>query len=211
MIREETRIALLEKEVILYREFAALMPTIAEVVKKYDGKCINKRFTDALQEALNGGKPERGKLKYNVTTGYAGEYFRIRTHAYDDSVKQLEGKYPDGENMYYHYRVSNNEHIFAFKTMECGEWTIGGKNWRMNANEALKVLDSAVIDLEEQAVNLEMEIAHATEAVEEMKEIYRKFNAFRGKYSYRFMEVMGLNCRLHNESGYEYNRSFYNV
>lgn len=212
MINEENRINLLLKEVETYRRFAALVPQIMDVIRKFDGKCINKRFETALNEAINGAGFTRETRKYYARSYFSGRSFKITITVYDNIyVKQLDGNYPDGTPIYDNYKISNDSYTFNFDHMTCGEWTLGGKNWRMNAEKMQEVFEAEKIALEEMAVNLEMEVNHAAEAVEEMREIHRLTKAFRNKYSYRFMEVMGISYYLQNNNTYGFSRNFHNV
>lgn len=56
MMNQETRVAIINKEIEVYESYINLIPTIEEVIKKFDNKCINKKFDNALNEAVNNGK-----------------------------------------------------------------------------------------------------------------------------------------------------------
>ena len=53
---DTTRKAIVNKEIETYRKLAVAFESLKVVVKRFDGKCINKRFAEALDEFLKYGK-----------------------------------------------------------------------------------------------------------------------------------------------------------
>ena len=72
MINIETRIAIINKEIEVYQSYIGLIPTIVEVIRKFDNKCINKKFQTALDEAINNGNTKQRKFYVTTNYGYSG-------------------------------------------------------------------------------------------------------------------------------------------
>lgn len=53
MMNQETRVAIINKEIEIYNSFISLIPIIEKVIKEFDNKCINKKFTDRLDVEIN--------------------------------------------------------------------------------------------------------------------------------------------------------------
>ena len=123
MMNMETRIAIVNKEIEVYESFINIIPTIAEVIRRFDNKCINKKFTDALDKAVNNGDIKNRKFYISTEYGYNGQ-FEITVHSYNDSVKEISDKeYPN------HYRVENNTYVFMipkdnFEITDSGNYRI---------------------------------------------------------------------------------------
>ena len=48
MMNMDTRVALINKEIEVYESYINLIPTISEVIKRFDNKCINKKHLTLL-------------------------------------------------------------------------------------------------------------------------------------------------------------------
>lgn len=51
MMNQETRVAIINKEIEVYNSYISLIPIMEKVIRKFDNKCVNKRFETALDEA----------------------------------------------------------------------------------------------------------------------------------------------------------------
>lgn len=58
-MNDNTRIALINKEIETYRKFAVVLESLKPVIHSFDGKCINKKFTEAMDDFTKYGKEER--------------------------------------------------------------------------------------------------------------------------------------------------------
>lgn len=87
-MKDCTRVALINKEIETYRKFAAVLGSLKSVIHSFDGKCINKKFTEALDNFLKYGKEER---IYYISAGINpttyGNVFDMSIRCYDDIVR----------------------------------------------------------------------------------------------------------------------------
>lgn len=197
MMNMETRIAIVNKEIEVYESFINIIPTIAEVIRRFDNKCINKKFDNALNEAVNNGKTGQERKFYtNTKYGYSGQ-FEITFHAYDDSVKEITDKeYPS------YYKVENNTYTFVIPK-DNFEITDSG-NYRIKANEMIETLKEHIPNICIRIESLQKGLAEADEMISEMKRIKAEFEAFNNKYSYHMRDIMGVNFTLRDNTSYEY-------
>ena len=198
MMNMETRIAIINKEIEVYESYISLIPIMEEVIKKFDNKCINKKFETALDEAVNNGKTEQRKFYVSIRYGYAGQ-FEITFRAYDDSVKEITDKeYPS------YHRIENNEYTFVIPK---GDFEItNGGNYRIKADEMIETIKEHIVNICFSIDALKKGLAQADEMIAEMKRIKAEFNAFEKKYSYHMRDVMGVNFTLRDNGNYEYRR-----
>lgn len=198
-MNQETRVAIINKEIEVYNSYIALIPIMEEVIRKFDNKCINKKFQTALDEAVNNGNTKQGR-KFLATTkyGYNGR-FEIEVRAYNDSVKEITDKeYPN------HYRVENNRYTFEFPK-ENFEITDSG-NYRIKTDAMIESLGKCRDILLGKIETLKVGLAQADEMITEMKRIKAEVKAFEDKYSYHMRDVMGVNFTLRSNCGTGYTR-----
>lgn len=199
MMNQETRVAIINKEIEVYESYIALIPIMEEVIRKFDNKCINKKFQTALDESVNNGKTGQER-KFHVTTnyGYNGR-FEIEVRAYNDGVKEITDKeYPN------YYRVENNRYIFEFPK-EVFEVTDSG-NYRIKADAILECLANSTDNLLDKIDVLRNGLVQANEMIAEMKRIKSEVEAFEKKYNYHMRNVMGVNFTLRSNCGMGYTR-----
>lgn len=197
MMNKETRIAIINKEIEVYQSYINLIPTIAEVIKRFDNKCINKKFEDALDEAVNNGKTgQERKFLVRTNYGYSGQ-FEITVHSYNDTVKEIS------EKKYLHfYRVEKNDYTFVIPK---GNFEITNSgNYRIKADEMIEVLGEHEINILFSIKALQKGIEQADEMVQEMKRIKAELEAFNNKYPYHMRDLMGVNFTLRDNSSYKY-------
>lgn len=196
-MNQETRIAIINKEIEVYNSYINLIPTIAEVIEKFNNKCINKKFENALDEAVNNGKIGQER-KFSIFTkyGYSGQ-FEITVIAYDDSVKEVTDKeYPN------YYKVENNTYTFVIPK-ENFEITESG-NYRVKAIEIIETLKDHVTNICIRIESLQKGLYKANEMIQEMKRIKAEFEAFNNKYDYHMRDLMGVNYTLRDNSSMQY-------
>lgn len=201
MMNQETRVAIINKEIEIYQSYINLIPTIEEVIKKFDNKCINKKFENALDEAVNNGKTGQER-KFYVRTGYGySGQFEITVRAYNDSVKEITDKeYPN------YYRVDNNEYTFVIPKANF-EITDSG-NYRIKADAIIESLYKCEDMLLGRIGTLKVGLIKANEMIQEMKRIKAELEAFNNKYDYHMRDVMGVNFALRDNSSMQY-RNYY--
>lgn len=197
MMNQETRIAIINKEIEVYNSYISLIPIMEKVIRKFDNKCINKKFETALDEAANNGKTgQERKFRVAIGYGYAGQ-FEISVYAYDDSVKEITDKeYPN------YHRVENNEYTFVIPK---GDFEITNSgNYRIKAEEVIETLYECKDKIRFRINALHDGLAYADEMIEEMKRIKAEFEAFNNKYPYHIRDIMGVYFELIDNGSYEY-------
>lgn len=196
-MNKETRIAIINKEIEVYQNYINLIPTIAEVVKRFNNKCINKKFEDALNEAVNNGKTgQERKFLVRTNYGYSGQ-FEITVHSYNDTVKEIsEKEYPS------YHRVENNEYTFVIPKANF-EITDSG-NYRIKADEMIEVLGEHEINILFSIKALQKGIEQTDEMIQEMKRIKAELEAFNNKYPYHLRDLFGVNFTLRDNTSMQY-------
>lgn len=197
MMNMETRIAIINKEIEVYQSYIGLIPTIVEVIRKFNNKCINKKFQTALDEAVNNGKTGQEK-KFYVTTnyGYSGQ-FEITFRSYNDSVKEITDKeYPS------YYKVENNRYTFVIPKGDF-EITDSG-NYRIKANEMIETIKEHIANISFSIESLKKGLDQTKEMIAEMKRIKAELEAFNNKYDFHMRDLMGVNYELRDNSRMQY-------
>ena len=202
MINKETRVAIINKEIEIYQSYINLITPISQVIIHFNNKCINKKFEDALNEAVNNGKTgQERKFHVAIGYGYSGQ-FEISVYAYDDRVKEITDKeYPS------YYRVDNNEYTFVIPKANF-EITDSG-DYRIKADEMIEVLGEHEINILFSIKALQKGIEQADEMVQEMKRIKAELEAFNNKYNFHMRDLMGVNFTLRDNSSMQYRN--YNI
>lgn len=197
IMNQETRVTIINKEIEVYNSYIALIPIIEEVIRKFDNKCINKKFQTALDEAVNNGKTGQER-KFYVTTnyGYSGQ-FEISVRSYNDSVKEItEKEYPN------YYKVENNKYTFVIPK-DNFEITDSG-NYRIKVDEIVETIKEHSANICFSIKALQKGLEKADEMIAEMKRIKAELEAFRDKYDYHIRDLMGVNFELRNNSSMQY-------
>lgn len=97
---DKDRINLIEKEIKTYRTYKDLVDVMIPIIRKFDGKCFNKKLVEELDAVINKDSNER---KYYISIFIEYYMFKIEVHTYDDWVK-----YEDHGGA----RISNNRMSF---------------------------------------------------------------------------------------------------
>lgn len=196
-MNKETRIAIINKEIEVYQSYINLITPISQIIIRFNNKCINKKFEDALNEAVNNGKTgQERKFLVRTNYGYSGQ-FEITVRSYNDTVKEIsEKEYPS------YYRVENNDYTFVIPK---GNFEITNSgNYRIKADEMIEVLGEHEINILFSIKALQKGIEQSDEMVQEMKRINAELEAFNNKYPYHMRDLMGVNFTLRDNSSYEY-------
>ena len=196
MMNQETRVAIINKEIEIYNSFISLIPIIEKVIKEFDNKCINKKFTDRLDVEIN----KEEKKAFYVSTNYGYDRnFEIRIYAYNDTVREIsDAEYPST------YRVDNNEYTFRFPK-EVFEITDSG-NYKIKTKEMIEFLANSIDNLLNKIETLRTGLNQADEMIEEIKRIKAEISEFEKKYDYHVREIMGVNFSFRNNSSMQYSR-----
>ena len=199
-MNDETRKAIINKEIETYRKFATVFESLKPTVYSFDGKCYNKKFTEAMEKFLKYGKTERS---YHVCIGITDTsynvFFDIRIHSYDNCVK--EDSIQDGYSTNYH--ITNDDCFLRMKVEETTTKTDGGK-YRINAKAIIEKFDEEIRYLNDKAVELENGLNEVDSMKADMEEIKQLMSTFDGKYHRRIKDVFRCNYRLKDDSSVQY-------
>lgn len=201
MINMETRVAIINKEIEVYNSYISLIPIIEEVIKKFDNKCINKKFQTSLDEAVNNGNTKQRKFYVTTNYGYSGQ-FEITVRSYNDSVKEITDKEYPG-----YYKVENNAYTFVIPKGDF-EITDSG-NYRIHADTMIDTIKEHATNINFSIMALKKGLAQANEMITEMKRIKAELEAFKNKYQYHMRDLMGVNFELRDNGSMQYRN--YNI
>lgn len=177
---DKDRINLIEKEIKTYRTYKDLVDVMIPIIRKFDGKCFNKKLVEELDVVINKDSNER---KYYISIFIEYYMFKIEVHTYDDWVK-----YEDHGGA----GISNNR--MSFDVLEKNALKVlkeGGRS-RINAEGIIHSLKEKQFELENRAASLEEELTKVDELKENMELIKKTMEEIDNKYSVRIREV--FNC-----------------
>lgn len=200
-MNDSTRIALINKEIETYRKFAVVLESLKPVIKSFDGKCINKKFAEAMDEFLFYGKPDR---QYNVTAGIDttsyGSMFDLAIRCYDDIVRGEVDSMGYSNSFY----ISNRDFTMRVKAEEVTTITSANGKPRINAKALVEKLDEKIQQLHNKAEELEKDLSHVEKMRADLEQIKQMVSAFREKYHGRITEVFNCNYFLKDNNGMQY-------
>lgn len=200
-MKDITRIELINKEVETFRKFAVVLESLKPVIQSFDGKCINKKFAEAMDEFLFYGKTDR---QYHVTAGIDttsyGSMFDLAIRCYDDIVRG------EADSMGYSscFYISNRDFTMRVKVEEVTTTTAANGKPRINAKALIEKLDEKIQQLHNKAEELEKDLSHVEEMRADLEQIQQMVSAFRGKYHGRITEVFNCNYFLKDNNGMQY-------
>ena len=200
-MKDITRIELINKEIETFRKFAVVLESLKPVIQSFDGKCINKKFAEAMDEFLFYGKTDR---QYHVTAGIDitsyGSMFDLGIRCYDDIVRG------EADSMGYSscFYISNRDFTMRVKAEEVTTTTAAHGKPRINAKALIEKLDEKIQQLHNKAEELEKDLSHVEEMRADLEQIQQMVSAFRGKYHGRITEVFNCNYFLKDNNGMQY-------
>lgn len=200
-MKDNTRIELINKEIETFRKFAVVLESLKPVIQSFDGKCINKKFAEAMDEFLFYGKTDR---QYHVTAGIDttsyGSMFDLAIRCYDDIVRG------EADSMGYSscFYISNRDFTMRVKAEEVTTTTAANGKPRINAKALIEKLDEKIQQLHNKAEELEKDLSHVEEMRADLEQIQQMVSAFRGKYHGRITEVFNCNYFLKDNNGMQY-------
>ena len=200
-MNDNTRTALINKEIETYRKFAVVLESLKPVIQSFDGKCINKKFTEAMDEFLFYGKTDR---QYHVTAGIDttsyGSMFDLAIRCYDDIVRGEA----DSSGYCSSYYISNKDFTMRVKAEEVTTTTATNGKPRINAKALWDKLDEKIQQLHSKAEALEKDLSHVEDMRADLEQIKQMMAAFNGKYHGRIIEVFNCNYSLRDNNGMQY-------
>lgn len=200
-MKDITRVALINKEIETYRKFAVVLESFKPVIQSFDGKCINKKFVEAMDDFVKYGKEERS---YHVTAGIDntsyGSMFDLSIRCYDDIVRGEA----DTSGYCSSYYISNRDFSMRVKAEEVTTIAAANGKPRINAKALLEKLDEKIQQLHNKAEALEKDLSHVEEMRADLEQIKQLMATFNEKYHGRITEVFNCKYYLKDNSGMQY-------
>lgn len=200
-MKDITRVALINKEIETYRKFAVVLESLKPVIRSFDGKCINKKFAEAMDEFLFYGKTDR---QYHVTAGIDttsyGSMFDLGIRCYDDIVKGEADSIGYSNTIY----ISNRDFTMRVKAEEVTTITSDNGKPRINAKALSEKLDEKIQQLHNKAETLEKDLSHVEDMRADLAQIKQLMATFNEKYHGRITEVFNCNYFLKDNNGMQY-------
>ena len=200
-MKDITRVALINKEIETYRKFAVVLESLKPVIYSFDGKCINKKFAEAMDDFVKYGKEERS---YHVTAGIDntsyGNMFDLSIRCYDDIVRGEA----DSSGYCGCYYISNRDFSMRVKAEEVTTTAATNGKPRINAKALSEKLDEKIQQLHNKAEALEKDLSHVEDMRADLAQIKQLMAVFDGKYHGRITEVFNCKYYLKDNSGMQY-------
>ena len=201
-MKDITRVALINKEIETYRKFAVVLESLKPVIRSFDGKCINKKFIEAMDEFLfYGNTTER---QYHVTAGIDttsyGSMFDLSIRCYDDIVRGEA----DSSGYCSSYYISNRDFSMRVKAEEVTTTAAANGKLRINAKALSGKLDEKIQQLHNKAEALEKDLSHVEDMRADLAQIKQLMATFDEKYHGRITEVFNCKYYLKDNSGMQY-------
>lgn len=200
-MKDSTRVALINKEIETYRKFAVVLESLKPVIRSFDGKCINKKFSEAMDDFLKYGKEERSYyINAGIDNTSYGSMFDISIRCYDDIVSGEK----DSMGYCNNYYISNRDCNIRVKADEVTNVPINGGKQRLNSKALSEKLDEKIQELHNKAESLEKDLFNVEEMRAELEKIKLMMTVFNGKYKGRITEVFNCNYYLKNNNSLNY-------
>lgn len=200
-MKDITRIALINKEIETYRKFAVVLESLKPVIYSFDGKCINKKFAEAMDDFVKYGKEERSyHVSAGIDTTSYGSMFDLSIRCYDDIVRGEA----DSSGYSSSYYISNRDFLMRVKAEEVTTTTSDNGKPRINAKALLEKLDEKIQQLHNKAEALEKDLSHVEDMRADLAQIKQLMAAFNEKYHGRITEVFNCKYYLKDNSGMLY-------
>lgn len=208
MMTQKARVDLIQKEISTYQLYIDVLPQIIEVIRRFNGKVINKRLDEALDTAFN---PEKGSREFYIHTGF-NEYretFYIEVMVYNDyiiearpSVSWRNGETVDRVENITH-RIENGRHQYHFPVSTCFQETASGKQ-RIVAEGFEAEQEHLIAVLQKEIKDLSAGLETVEQMQAEMAEIEAAMKKFNSKYDSRIREVFNCRYYLQNNNSLNY-------
>lgn len=188
MLREN-RAAAVNTQIKAFKDFNKVALAIIPVVKSFDGKVYNRRFVDALNNAV---LPEGCDMYFRAHTDYQFDIeLRTRNRSY-----QYESEYTE----YYTSTGYIDYDTFTIRT----DFDKALTDKRINADAIIENIKREATKSIDQAGCLERGRDNYNAMIKELQAIADKLKAFNNEYDYTTRSVLGLNfemrhCGSHND------------
>lgn len=172
--------ALTEKQIEVLESLLALVPTVKEVARRFDGKVLNKRFDTALSQA---------------TDGKAVCWKKTYMDGYEIKLWESTDRYisvPNAANNYANAYYIKQEYIFlADSGWRTTDWLT--EDGRIKASELCAAIDKQVGGAVEDLKDLKDQLAHVESYISEYKRIKAERNAFELTTNHLLRSYFDLN------------------
>ena len=198
---ETIRREIIKKEIETYRKFAVVLESLKTVIYTFDGKSINKKFTEALDNFLKYGKEKRSYcVSVGINTTSNGNVFDMSIRCYDDTVRGEA----DSSGYYNSYYISNRDFYMRVNAEEITTMTTANGKPRINAKAFSEKLDEKIQYLHNKAEELENDLSQVENMRADLEQIKQMMTVFNGKYHGRITEVFNCNYVLKSNNGMQY-------
>ena len=170
--------ALTKKQIEVLENLLSYIPAVKEVVKKFDGKVLNKRLDTALGQATD-GKAICWKNTY--TDG-----FEIKLWESTDRYISV----PNAANNYAIAYYVKQEYIFLAYSAEKTEWLT--EDGRIKADVLNATIDKQVASAAKEVENLKVQLEYVDYFIAEFKRIKRERMEFEKNTNHLLREYFGL-------------------
>ena len=171
---DESAKLLTEKQLEVYENLLSYVPAIKEVVGRFDGKVLNKRFDTALRQATDG---KASCTKKTYVDGY-----ELALHEYNDRCIIV-----DGHGAYY---IKQDAIILADTLWRSKTWI--NAEGRIVADELIAVIDSAAERAAKNAKSLKEQLDSVDSLIAEYERIASELHGFEINTNYLLREYFGL-------------------
>lgn len=167
----------LKTDVQFYKDCHSCIPVIIDVCKKFDGKVLNKRFTDVMREATTGKFSINNRMYVTVdfATRFGDKCLSIEAYANNDLFYDF----------FYEYVNDNWDTFFTKKT--------GGKD-RLIAESVIK-------EIEKKDTALLQNIADIEKSIPKIEEYVDTYNAMIDNIE-KYVKAMPHDVRDHINKSY---------
>lgn len=191
---DETRYALIQKEIDTYQYYIDAIPSILKVLKQFDGKVVNVKIENALKEEFD----KEGKA--HVRAEREGWCYKIKVFICDDYVaaprplKACVGTLT-GKTDEFAYFIQNRQYAYAFKIDECFTKTENDR-YRIDYTAMEDRLTIIAMELTNRMNDLKNGIQHVEEMQEAARQLQKMYDDYQNEYSYRIKELFDCNFSL---------------
>lgn len=190
-MNRETRYAYCNKKIEVYKKVVETLEKLKPVIRSFDGKVYNKRFTEALDNKAN---EEYEKREFVITTRKS-EY----THSTDINITLMLydlSVYEEDEHYGNRYFNVDNDRYYIHSKLDSN---------RIVADYIIEVIDIKIENIR-QCINLIEEGLKNVEQMEkEMQELIKLHDEYRKKYEKTsILDVFNCDYELKNMSAFTF-------
>lgn len=158
---------LIRLEIKTKKRAVELIEQLIPVIRKWDGKCLNKRFTEAMQEAT--GEHIIWGTRYN-------SWPEISWYPQERSVKSVNGEYN------HNYITDIDVNLLCHMNMN----EAISENKRINGDALLLSMSKRRRELEETIAELENGLTKVDEWIKRIEELEKQQEALKNEIPYAF-------------------------